>query len=155
MKELFFYNWDARDEWFELLSRLPHDELVRERTGGVGSMLKTLFHIVDVEYSWIQVVRGGSVIDPDYEDYNRLDLVRDLSNEYRADMKPFISAWSSDKDYEETMVPWLGRKLYAGEILRHVIAHEIHHIGQLSIWAREIGEKPVSANFIDKGLLDR
>ncbi len=39
-----------------------------------------------------------------------------------------------------------------GEIIRHIIAHEIHHIGQLSIWAREIGKKPVSANFIGRGL---
>ncbi|WP_276575678.1 DinB family protein, partial [Bacillus cereus group sp. BfR-BA-01524] len=30
-----------------------------------------------------------------------------------------------------------------GEIIRHVIVHEIHHIGQLSIWAREIGKEPV------------
>lgn len=28
--------------------------------------------------------------------------------------------------------------------MRHAIAHEIHHIGQLSIWARELGRKPVS-----------
>lgn len=39
-----------------------------------------------------------------------------------------------------------------GEVMRHVIAHEIHHIGQLSIWARELGIKPVSANVIGRGL---
>ena len=39
-----------------------------------------------------------------------------------------------------------------GEVMRHMIAHEIHHIGQLSVWAREIGKKPVSANLIGKGL---
>ena len=39
-----------------------------------------------------------------------------------------------------------------GEIIRHTIAHEIHHIGQLSIWAREMGKAPVSANLIRRGL---
>lgn len=39
-----------------------------------------------------------------------------------------------------------------GEIIRHTIAHEIHHIGQLSIWAREMGRAPVSANLIRRGL---
>ncbi|WP_243840759.1 DinB family protein [Paenisporosarcina antarctica] len=24
--------------------------------------------------------------------------------------------------------------------MRHVIAHEIHHVGQMSVWAREIGK---------------
>lgn len=39
-----------------------------------------------------------------------------------------------------------------GEVIRHTIAHEIHHIGQLSIRARELGKKPVSANLIGRGL---
>jgi uncharacterized damage-inducible protein DinB len=41
-----------------------------------------------------------------------------------------------------------------GEIMRHVIAHEIHHMGQLSVWARELGREPVSANVIGKGLIE-
>lgn len=35
--------------------------------------------------------------------------------------------------------------------MRHTIALEIHHIGQLSIWARELGRNPVSANLIGLG----
>lgn len=42
-----------------------------------------------------------------------------------------------------------------GEVIRHVIAHEIHHAGQLSIWSREIGKQPISANLINRGLFDR
>ena len=42
-----------------------------------------------------------------------------------------------------------------GEVMRHVIAHEIHHIGQLSIWSREIGKTPVTANLIRRGLFDK
>jgi uncharacterized damage-inducible protein DinB len=41
-----------------------------------------------------------------------------------------------------------------GEIMRHVIAHEIHHIGQLSVWAREIGRKSVTANLIGRELFN-
>jgi len=47
---------------------------------------------------------------------------------------------------------WLNQSFTKGEIIHHIIVHEIHHIGQLSIWAREIGMKPVSVNFIDRGL---
>lgn len=36
--------------------------------------------------------------------------------------------------------------------MRHVIAHEIHHVGQLSVWAREMGRQPVTANLIGRGL---
>lgn len=40
-----------------------------------------------------------------------------------------------------------------GEALRHVIVHEIHHVGHLSVWAREVGKKPASANLIGRGLM--
>lgn len=36
--------------------------------------------------------------------------------------------------------------------MRHVIVHEIHHIGQISVWVRELGYEPVSANLIGRGL---
>lgn len=39
------------------------------------------------------------------------------------------------------------------EISHHVIEHEIHHIGQLSVWARELGLSPVPANFIGREIL--
>lgn len=35
-----------------------------------------------------------------------------------------------------------------GDAMRHVIAHEIHHIGPLSIRSRESVKKPVAANLI-------
>lgn len=39
-----------------------------------------------------------------------------------------------------------------GEVIRHVIAHEIHHVGQLSVWVRELGLKPPSSNLIRRDL---
>ncbi|HDR5022767.1 TPA: damage-inducible protein DinB, partial [Bacillus cereus] len=47
---------------------------------------------------------------------------------------------------------WTDKTYTYGEVLRHVIVHEIHHIGQLSIWARELNLRPVSANLIGRGL---
>jgi len=57
---LFRYNWQIRDEWFEWCKCLSEEELMKPRTGGVGSILKTLFHIVDVEYSWVCHIQGKS-----------------------------------------------------------------------------------------------
>jgi uncharacterized damage-inducible protein DinB len=36
MLQLFHYNWQVRDEWFEWCRQLLEEELLRERTGGVG-----------------------------------------------------------------------------------------------------------------------
>lgn len=37
------------------------------------------------------------------------------------------------------------------QVLRDVMGYEIHHIGQLSIWARELNLQSVSANLIGRG----
>ena len=53
MLKLFEYNWQVREEWFTWCEDVPEEELLNNRVGGVGSILYTLFHIIDVEYSWI------------------------------------------------------------------------------------------------------
>lgn len=51
METIFRYNWQVRDQWFEWCKQLSEEDLLWKRVGGVGSILETLFHIVDVEYS--------------------------------------------------------------------------------------------------------
>ncbi|CAM2877918.1 DinB family protein [Paenibacillus sediminis] len=154
MEKLFRYNWIVRDEWFDLCSELPHEELVRERIGGTGSILKTLFHIADVEWSWIRVLQGEPVFDPDFNDYMELARVKKFSDACRLEVERFVVKWTDDLEKKILITPWDKSESFTyGEVMRHVIAHEIHHIGQLSIWSRELGRKPVSANFIGKGLV--
>jgi uncharacterized damage-inducible protein DinB len=57
-------------------------------------------------------------------------------------------------EYVTVQVPWNDDSYFAGEVLRHVITHEIHHIGQLSVWVRDMGVQPVSANFIERGFME-
>lgn len=65
--------------------------------------------------------------------------------------------WCEDVPEEELLRSRTGGVVIDawGEIMRHDIAHHIHHAGQLSVWAREVGKKPVSANVIGKGLMDK
>jgi len=150
--KLFHYNWMVREEWFERCKQVPHEELLRNRIGGVGSILYTLFHISDVEYSWIRGIQGKPDIQVQYEDYKTLEQVKALSDGWMQETRSFLDCWSNEFENEMVTVPWTEGRFTKGEILRHVIAHEIHHMGQLSIWAREIGIQPVSANVIGRGL---
>ncbi|MCQ6530170.1 DinB family protein [Bacillus mycoides] len=165
MLKLFQYNWQVRDDWFTLCEDMSAEELVKKRVGGFGSILYTLFHIVDVEYMWILGLRG----EPLFEDYASLQKVKNLSDQYHEKVKPFVTSWTnemdsrklSETDFNEEPISYRDAPIRCrviecthGEIIRHVIVHEIHHIGQLSIWAREIGKEPVSANLRGRGLFD-
>jgi uncharacterized damage-inducible protein DinB len=121
----------------------------------VGGILHTLFHIVDVEWSWIRSLQGKTDFQESFDGYKSLNQVRKLDAEFHLEVENFVNNWEASMEnqlFYDTLPD--GRSVMDtwGEIMRHVIAHEIHHIGQLSIWARELGKKPISSNLIGRGL---
>ena len=156
MLTMFRYNWQVRDEWFEWCEQVPPDELVRERIGGVMSILHTLYHIVDNEVDWITSLKGKTSLPYDFTVFDTLDKVMNLSRMHRPEIEEFALNWTPEMD-KKVFAGFRNGKSYRflyGEVIRHVIAHEIHHIGQLSVWARKLGLDPVSANLIGRGLLE-
>ncbi|MFD1736337.1 DinB family protein [Bacillus salitolerans] len=155
MKKLFEYNWQVRDEWFHWCNQLPLEELLKARVGGPGSILYTLFHIVDVEYSWLRGIIGKEDIEFLYSEYNSLEMVRALSETCRNEILDYLRVIIPNKDNKPIRVSWDQENYTKDEILHHIIAHEIHHIGQLSVWARELNLKPITANFIGRSIQPR
>ncbi|TFD99929.1 DinB family protein [Jeotgalibacillus sp. R-1-5s-1] len=149
MKKLFYYNWQKRQEWFEWASELSEDELLLRRTGGIGNILETLLHIVVVEIGWLKDLKGERFED-DLSEFTTLQKVRELNDQYHHEIKEYVENWSADR--EDQLIEIEGESFTEGEVLNHMIVHEVHHSGQLSIWSREIGKKPVKANYIHRGL---
>ncbi|WP_409296861.1 DinB family protein [Peribacillus sp. SCS-26] len=153
MLELFFYNWQIREDWFSWCGRIPADELTKTRIGGMGSILHNLYHVIDCEQLWISQMQGTSVIVRDIAEITSLSQVTAYSQENKAATHRFLKSESSRSGFLEI-------KRKSGEtillphqkILQHIAAHEIHHIGQLSVWARELGIKPVSSDLVFREL---
>lgn len=145
MRKLFEYNWLVREEWFDWCEEIDEAELLKERIGGQRGILRTLVHVIDVEHAWIRGLIGDPEQHYDYEAYRSLADVRKLSSEAAAEIRPFVEQWTDDLENERMHI------FAYGDVMRHAIAHEIHHIGQLSVWARELGRKPVTANLIMRG----
>ncbi|MDQ0088538.1 putative damage-inducible protein DinB [Paenibacillus anaericanus] len=156
MQTFFRYNWTVREQWYQWCEDVTYDELIRERTGGVGSILQTLFHIIDVEWSWIRILQGKPDFQEDFENYKTLDKLIELDLKFRPEVEEFVEAWNESMEKRPCYDPQPDGNVDIdawGEVMRHVIAHQIHHMGQLSVWAREVGKKPISANVIGKGLI--
>ena len=150
MKFFFEYNWQVRDEWFEWCNQLSNEELIKVRTGGVGSILYTLFHIIDVEYSWLRGIQGKEDVVVEFADNDTPEKVKSLSVSFRNEIAEYLKKNLDDLKEKVVCVPWDEDKYTVEEILHHIIAHEIHHIGQLSVWSRELELIPVPANFIGR-----
>jgi uncharacterized damage-inducible protein DinB len=148
LQQLFLYNWQVRDEWFDWCEQLSAEEWAQLRTGGLGTFPATLFHIVDTEICWIKRMKGEPDEIPDAEDYKSLEQIRFLSEKYRSEIAEFVFDWDGQK--ESAITP--STPYTFGEIMRHIIVHEIHHIGQLTVWSQQMGKKAVSANVIGRHL---
>ncbi|MDQ0061383.1 DinB family protein [Paenibacillus harenae] len=155
MLKLFEYNWQVRKDWLAWCQDVSEEDLLKKRTGGVGGILHTLFHIADVEFSWISGLQGKPEFTEPFEDYASLQKVTDLSARFHEEVRPFVMSWTNEMEsIELSEITSAGETVNFkyGEVMRHVIAHEIHHIGQLSVWSREVGKAPVTANLIRRGL---
>ncbi|TLS37120.1 DinB family protein [Pseudalkalibacillus caeni] len=153
MVEMFRYNWQVREEWFEWCKEIPGEELVKQRTGGSGSILKTLFHVADCEQIWINQMQGTPVIVKDVQRISSLEEVMAFSTETKSQTEEFLRSWNEEMEEKTFQMKRRNGGSYTftyGKIMRHIITHEIHHIGQLSVWAREIDKKPVSSDLIFK-----
>ena len=146
------YNWQVRDEWFDWCNQLTITELLKDRIGGVGNILYTLFHIIDVEYSWIRGIQGKEDVVFQFDDYNTLEKVKSLSDKLRNEIVEFFKENVDDLKEQSVSVSWDETKYTVNDILHHIIAHEIHHIGQLSVWSRELDIQPISSNFVGRKL---
>jgi uncharacterized damage-inducible protein DinB len=154
MFHFFEYNWQVRDEWFDLLQNISYEELHQSRTGGVGSIAFTLFHIIKVEHNWISGLQQKPLSSVEFKAFQSLPALVELSQAFRKDIREFIANWLPEMAHQHLVSQIKEEESFSyAEVLAHVIAHEIHHMGQLSIWARELGLKPVSADFIRRGLL--
>lgn len=116
--------------------------------------MDTLNHIVHPEVNWIRGLDGKEIVMYDVNLYNTLNKAIELSQTCRPEVEGFLERWAPEMETKVFSGLWNGQTftyLY-GEVLRHLAVHEIHHIGQLSIWARELGYEPVSANLVGRGL---
>lgn len=150
MRKFFLYNWKVRDEWLEWCTQLSEGELLQSRIGGAGGILYTLFHIVDVEYSWIRGIQGKEDVVMSFSEYHTLEQVKSLSDTLQTEIDIFLSGSLNALKEHEVRVPWSEGTYTVEDILHHIIVHEIHHIGQLSVWSRELKLPPVSADFIGR-----
>jgi len=80
-----------------------------------------------------------------------LEVVKEFSLITREMTKDFIKDWTVQKDSEILEINSKnGRSITFPyrKLLSHIISHEIHRIGQLSIWARELDKKPVNCDLL-------
>ncbi|OCA89872.1 hypothetical protein A8L44_02745 [Bacillus sp. FJAT-27986] len=151
MLQMFLYNWQVREDWFKWCQNVSSEELIKKRVGGMGSILHNLYHVIDCEQIWINQMKGSEVIVSNLSTITELTNVIDFSTEIKQLTTEFLCPWDSQMDNKILNITNRNGHTFSftyGKILRHIITHEIHHVGQLSVWSRELDIKPVSSDLL-------
>ena len=149
------FNWQIREEWFKWCESISNEELTKKRIGGMGSIIHNLFHVIDCEQIWVNKMQGKSVIIKEIEEVARLNDVKKFSTLIKPVTQDFLNSYISEAENKVLVVKRKNgstNSISYEKIICHIISHEIHHIGQLSVWSREIGLKPVSSDLIFRDL---
>ncbi len=88
----------VREEWYRWCKELSQEELLRNQTGGVGSIVHTLFNIVDVEWSWLRLLQEKTDFEGSFDDYKSLKQVRKLDVEFKTEVENFGNNWAGSME---------------------------------------------------------
>ncbi|WP_179884792.1 DinB family protein [Bacillus sp. AFS015802] len=153
MKDLFFYNWQVRDEWLEWCMEVLGNKLIDSKSEDMQNIIQTLFHLIYKEQHWMSIIKEK----PDLIQNNKESMLTiEEVVEYSRYTRPFIRAFIAENQFESNAIQkedGFGTPQLLNNSLHQVIIQEFHHIGQISIWASNLGYVPQESNINDNRIL--
>jgi uncharacterized damage-inducible protein DinB len=133
----FFVHWKlVRKGLLKLIDLFQEDELHFKPFEGAWSVGEILLHIANAEEGWFRyaVTReldewpSGHTV----ENYPTFESIKVLLKEVHAWTETYLSGLNPE-DYQRIIkLPW-NEQIHLGWIIWHVLEHEIHHRGELSL----------------------
>jgi len=153
LRELYDYNYWARDRQLEACSKLRHEQFLWPMGSSFSSLRDTLAHLLVVEWVWLERFQGRSPRAlPDW-----LDPLRDVASirerwwSLEQDMHAYIGGL--DADALERPLSYVNLKGEAwtyplGQALFHLVNHQTYHRGQVTTLLRQLGAESVAIDYL-------
>ncbi|MBK9479164.1 MAG: DinB family protein [Bacteroidetes bacterium] len=151
MQQLVKYNVWANTKVAEILRTLTTDELQLEIISSFSSIQKTVLHIWDAEFIWLNRINGIPITTFPSKAYSKnsaIDAFVNCSIDWQVLMEN-----KSDAYFDELCsYTNLQQKVFSnriGEIVIHCMNHSTYHRGQLITMFRQLGKEQLpSTDFI-------
>jgi uncharacterized damage-inducible protein DinB len=143
--EKIFNHWDQiRSDLVKTILKFEETDLRLEPFQGSWSVGRIMLHIADAEDGWLRYVVTGELKEwPDtytLENYPDIPAILKLLEEVHSCTKMFLSGLREEDLGKVITAPW-GGKFSLMWILWHIIEHEIHHRGELSLILGTLGKE--------------
>lgn len=159
LRELFDYNYWARDRQLETCATLTEEQFLRPLGGSFSSLRDTLAHLVAVEWLWLERWRGRSPKSPPLPEASpTLAAVADRWRAVEIEMRQYLAGLSDEAlERAETYVSTRGEAWTypLWRMILHLLNHQSYHRGQVTMLLRLLGAQPARVDFLvamDAGL---
>lgn len=143
----FFSYYEAQtDVIFDHLASVPADVLHRKDEKG-RTINGLLDHQVAVDELYLLRLQGNP--PKKLNDYSALSLaqMKSKKHEFMAELKKlFLDESFMAKEFEYTNLEGIHFRLKPSYLLHHLIEHQAHHRGQISLLLRNFDQKPVPSH---------
>lgn len=144
LAELFSHWTKVRTVLLETIDRFEEDELTLAPFSASRPVGQIMLHIGDAEEGWFRyVVRRDLEQWPEYplESYPTREAIKELLDQIHARTEKYLATLAL-ADLDRTIeAPWGQDTFRLGWVIWHVIEHEIHHRGELSLVLGMLGRE--------------
>lgn len=135
--EEIFAHWKlVRKGLLKVLGTFQEDELHFKPYEGAWSVGEILLHIANAEQGWFRyaVTREFNEWPSAHtlENYPTFESIKSALEEIHDWTEGYISGLNAEELQQVVELPW-DEKIHLGWIIWHVLEHEIHHRGELSL----------------------
>ena len=126
----------------KLMDRFAEDELRYRPFPGSWSAGEILIHIANAEDGWMRyaVTRELDAWPGRPEGDLTLDAIRSQLSTVHRRTQHYLASLPPDQADQPTELPW-GEQLTVNQVIWHLLEHEIHHRGELSLILGMLGHK--------------
>lgn len=140
----YFSHWDqVHNDTLKTFGMFQDQELSFAPFPGAWTVGDLMLHIADTEERWLRHVVLKEVSEvPIYtvEQYPTIEAIQDRLRETHRRTVQDLEGWD-ERDLEYAAITDLGEELHLGWIIWHVLEHEIHHRGELSLILGMLGRE--------------
>lgn len=152
LERLYDYNYWANRRLLATLAPLTPEQFVAPVAGSYRSIRNTLVHTMSAEWGWLERCGGparGERLKP--EQHPTIESLTKGWAQVERYMRGFLSELG-DAALERRITFAIGggpsQEMALGDLLQHAALHAVHHRGQASQLARELGFAPGDIDFL-------
>jgi uncharacterized damage-inducible protein DinB len=156
LRELFDYNYWARDRQLEACAALSEEQFLRPMGNSFSSVRDVLAHLIFAEWVWLERWLGRSPTQADKqqvapEGFPTLASIGERWSSVEGNMRSYLTGLD-DQNLSRplTYTNWRGKVCTypLGQTMFHLANHQTYHRGQVTTLLRQLGVAAPAIDFL-------